>query len=776
MNRGLGGVVTVSKRALLNGALAAAVLAASPALAQAPSPPTPPSSQAPSSASPNAEPPVSAAGSSAVGEVVVTAQRREQSAQKVSIALTPITPETLADHGAIRVYDLQYIVPSLQVTPQFGSGQPAFTIRGVGFDDYASNNAPTVGEYIDGVAYPIPALTQGQIFDVARVEVLRGPQGTLYGRNSTGGAINIISNKPTDTPSSGVDLEYGRYDTFRSDAFVSGPIDDQLSARISGAYNEGGAWQHDRTTGESLNSADNGAGRLLLDYKPNSDLNFELNLHGARDAGDAQGLYLITPLKTVDGLTTLQPADADHTATGWGTSPQFAKEIGISPDTKPFHHVASWGGSLDTEYQLPFAQLTNLASYDGINRKEYDNFDASETAHADVFFDSRAAVYADELRLASYTAEPFRWLTGFYYSHEHLNEVYRSGFTDSLGLDAYTPYTQDADTYAIFGQVERAITSKLNLVAGLREEHEVRRLREFNTVGLFPSGATAPFTEPDQSRRTSFTKPSGRVALEYTLQPSVLAYVSFSRGVKSGGFTAYNTTSPNGAGLTPFKPETLLDYEGGVKSEFLDHRLRLNGSVYYYDYRNEQVQSEIVDPQFGPIGKIVNAPRAHIYGGEVEATYRPVQALTLTQSVGYAFGRYDFFQDVNGDTGSPGSYAPTFTNRRGQYLPNPKLTLNGSAAYRQPVASQYVADLEIDYSYRSKYFSTFGPLYNVAPYALVDANLTLTPRNGPWSVGLFGRNILNRTYDITRNFFLPFDNIGAAGEPATYGVRASLRY
>ena len=336
-----------------------------------------------------------------VPEVVVTSQRREQSAQKVSIALTPVSPETLAEHGAIRAYDLQYIVPSLQVTPQFGSGQPAFTIRGVGFDDYASNNAPTVGEYIDGVAYPISAMTQGQIFDVQRVEVLRGPQGTLYGRNSTGGAINILSNKPTDVFSTGVDLEYGRYDTFRSDAFVSGPLTDQVSVRIAGAYNEGGAWQHDRVTGESLDSADNGAGRILVDYKANEDLKFELNLHGARDAGDGQGLYLITPLTTPSGVI---PADTDHTATGFGTSPQFAREIGISPDAKPFHDTGSWGTSLDTEWKLPFAQLSDLASYDGINRKEYDNFDASETPNADVYFDTRAGVYADELRLASYTA------------------------------------------------------------------------------------------------------------------------------------------------------------------------------------------------------------------------------------------------------------------------------------------------------------------------------------------------------------------------------------
>ena len=368
-------------------------------------------------------------------------------------------------------------------------------------------------------------------------------------------------------------------------------------------------------------------------------------------------------------------------------------------------------------------------------------------------------------------------MVGGYYSHEHLNEVYRSGFLDSFGLDAYTPYAQDADTYALFGQVERALTSRLNLVAGLREEHEVRRLRDFTTLGLLPNGATLALTAADQSRTTSFTKPSGRVALEYTVAPAVLTYISFSRGVKSGGFTAYNTTDATGIGTEPFKPETLLDYEAGLKSEFLDHRLRLNGSVFYYDYRNEQVQSSIVDPEFGQIGKIVNAPRSHIDGGELEATYRPIQALTFTQSVGYAAGRYDTFEDVGGETRSAaGLFSPILINRKGQSLSNPKLTLTGSASYRHAVTSNYMAELAIDYAYRSKYFSAFGPLYNVAPYALADANLTFTPRAGPWAVSLFGRNIFNRTYDITRNFFVGGDNVGAAGEPATYGVRASLRY
>ncbi|MGZ8362446.1 MAG: TonB-dependent receptor plug domain-containing protein, partial [Caulobacteraceae bacterium] len=195
-------------------------------------------------------------GGTSVEELVVTAQRREQLAQDVGIALSVLTGDDLEKQGITRVNDLQNATPNLEVEPAFGSGQPQFRIRGVGFQDYAANNSPTVGVYVNEVAYPIPVMTQGMLFDIDRVEILRGPQGTLYGRNTTGGAINFITGRPTAEFHAGLSGEYGTFDLFRAEGFISGPIAPTLSGRLAFGLEQGGAFQYNRVTGESLGDAD----------------------------------------------------------------------------------------------------------------------------------------------------------------------------------------------------------------------------------------------------------------------------------------------------------------------------------------------------------------------------------------------------------------------------------------------------------------------------------------------------------------------------------------
>ena len=715
-----------------------------------------------------------AAAQQGVETITVTAQRRAESVQEVPIAVTALTAQTLAEHGVSTVNDLQYLVPSFEATPQFGSGQPGFRIRGVGFDDYASNNTPTVGVYVDEIAYPIPAMTQGVLFDIERAEVLRGPQGTLYGRNTTGGAVNFITEKPTDSFTAGGDITFGRYDDTRIDAYASGPIDDRIKIRIAGTTEQGGAWQHSRDTGQSLGDKDLGALRVITDFDVTSDLKLELDTHWSVDHSDQQGVYLVTPLAIPGGII---PADQDRTATGWGTSPSFAQEIGIAPGQKPFRDNEGWGADLRADQRLPFATLTNLFSYEGFSRREYDDFDGSDTPNADVYFRSRAVVYSDELRLTSLDDAPLKWVGGLYYSNEHLNEVYRSGFDDSFGLNAYTPYSQKAETESAYGQISPKLTDSLSADLGLRVEHETRDLYDFNTFGIVPSGGVLDFTAPNQQRNTSFTEPTGLARLNYKPTEDILVYGSISRGIKSGGFTAYNTTDATGIGTQPFKPEKLWAYEIGVKTSFDQHRIQLNTAGYYYDYSDQQVQSSIVDPVYGQIGKIVNAPKSEILGLESELTWRPIQNLQIGQSIGYSRGWYDEFLDVGGAVQDPTTklFTPIYVNRSGQSLDAPKLTYGGSVSYTW-IQQGYAIEPGFDYSYRSTYFSHFGPLYNVASYWLADARVSLTPDDGPWSLTLWGRNIFNQRYDITRNFFVAGDNIGVAGEPATYGATVSVKF
>src|SRR3984893_4706848 len=216
-------------------------------------------------------------------EVVVTAQRREESAQGVGIAMSVLSGQSLAEKSISYVNDLQNAVPSLQVEPAFGSSQPQFRLRGVGFIDYTSNNTSPVGVSLDGVAFALPIQTQGQLFDIDRVEVLRGPQGTLYGRNTTGGEINFISNRPTVETHAGFSLEYGSHNEVNAQGFVSGSIADGLLGRLSVATEQGGAWQRNRVTGQSLGDKDKVAVRAQLQWEPGEGFNFRLGVHWAQD-------------------------------------------------------------------------------------------------------------------------------------------------------------------------------------------------------------------------------------------------------------------------------------------------------------------------------------------------------------------------------------------------------------------------------------------------------------------------------------------------------------
>ena len=219
----------------------------------------------------------------ALASVTVTAQRHEESAQDIGLAVTALSGEALQEKGVTNVNQLQNYVPNLDIAPQYGSGNPLFRIRGVGLKDYGSNNTSTVGVYLDQVALPYPIQTQGQLFDLERVEVLRGPQGTLYGRNSTAGAINFITNKPTRELHGGITTNYGSYDAGSVEGFISGPFSDTLRGRLAFITEQGGAWQDNRDTGQSLGDKDTTSLRGQLDWDASDAINFNLSVHGGKD-------------------------------------------------------------------------------------------------------------------------------------------------------------------------------------------------------------------------------------------------------------------------------------------------------------------------------------------------------------------------------------------------------------------------------------------------------------------------------------------------------------
>ncbi len=709
--------------------------------------------------------------------ITVTARRRAQSPQDVGVALNVFSGAELIAQGVDTVNGLENLAPNLEIESQFGSGQPSFSIRGVGFRDYATNNAPTVGVYVDDVAYPVPVMTQGVLFDVERVEVLRGPQGVLYGRNTTGGAIKVVSNRPTDDLAAGLDVEGGRFGRVEAEGFVSGPLADAVRLRISGATAHGGAWQVNRETGEEIGDAEQYALRGLAEIDLASNVEALVNLHGFIDKSDGLGLQLFND--SAFGPT----AHAGRRETSFGSSQAFADLAGIDPGAAPFRDNEGWGGSLTLAADLGAVELTYIGAYDDLNRKEFNDFDALAIGAAGVYFESSVDVMSHEARAQGEAAAGrLRWVGGVFYSQEDLNEVYQSDFVASFGpgFAVSTPYRQEVRTAAVYLHADFDLTDAVTFVGGVRYEDEARELRDLGTfsVGTGPLNFANGTVDGSLEDRDLDSDPvTGKAAIEITPAEDILIYVSYSRGFKSGGFTAYNTLNPTA--IDPFRPETLNAFEAGFKSTLAQGAVTLNGAAFYYDYTDQQVQSAIFDAGTNAVvGRIVNAPESEIYGGELELVWRAADWLTLGQTFGYQAGEFTAFTDLDIAASIAAGAAETI-DRAGQDLGFPNISYQGFIAAERALAGGWRASARFDYSYRDDLaLPLLGPAFTVDSYWLANAEIAVGPDDGRWSLALWGRNILNADYDETRNFFIasPAADVAAPGLPATYGARVSLRY
>ena len=706
-----------------------------------------------------------AAETQTLDRVEVTAQRRAESAQDVGIALSVLSGDELRARGVNRVDRLQEQVPSLEVEPAFGSGQAQFRIRGIGFQDYGANNASPVGVYVDEVGFAFPVQTQGLLFDLERVEVLRGPQGTLYGKNTTAGAVNLLSRRPTRQAEGGFSVGVGSHAAVQAQGYLSGPLADGVRGRLSLASERGGAWQHNRLTGEKLGDqrVDAVRGQIEADLTP--QLQARLIVSHNQDRSDVQGLYVFTPR-----THTSQAADSDATATGWGLQPDFAQLAGVSPAARPSRDNAATNVSLSLDWNLGATRLTSITAHQRFTRRELADWDGTAVNHSDVFWQDRARVTTQELRLASAAGAPLPWVLGAYFSRERLDEDWLTDFRHDYGLITRTRYGQDGRTRAVFGQTDVPLAPQWTLVAGLRAERETRSVHDFSTgttpvvPGLGVSGAAASLTG---------THASGRLALQFKPEAGTLLYASLSRGLKSGGITAHNTF--NTLALTPFQPEKLVALEAGVKAD-IGRQLRINAAVFHYDYRDQQFQDVTTSPTGALIGKIINIARSRLDGGEVELQWRPVAGLTVGQSLGYKHGT---FKDFN---------SPLLGNLSGHSQFFPKLSYGGSVAYAWTAGG---LDLKAaaDCSYRARYPSWLnrlnvdgGSIYDIPAYWLANARLEVAPSNSPWQATIGVRNLFDRRYDLTRNFFgnRPSTaddlNVAAAGQPRTWTATVSYVY
>lgn len=578
--------------------------------------------------------------SGATQEIVVTAQRREQSLLKVPLAISVVGNETLQSKGISASSELASAVPNLQVSSPF-SIIPNFTMRGVGVgNEYNANQASPVGVYIDD-AYVASRASQGlQIFDLDRVEVLRGPQGTLYGRNTTGGAINFITRSPKLSGNNGfVELGYGNADDRQAQAAVEVTlVEDQMGIRVAGTYEKNDGLIRNVVPGTPKpNSTDSLSGRVTLRIKPGDGaVDIRLKAFAARSDGTQVGVHGITAARaglgffeTAHGIVSKQPMRAQ--------GGQANVKINVSD-------------------RVTLTSVTSLQSGKSFVVQEADG------APAAVLYDdlrSKTREFNQELRL-NYDMDGLHLVGGAYYGSDRnkTNNLFNIGGTTGF----VQSFVQHRKSYAAFAQGDFNITSDLVLTAGIRYTRDKSRYEDGKAFFVVLPFEAGPVTQVLQTvsgsdlpvSRRCVTKPdnsvnlcdsesavTGKIGLSYTLSDGTLLFASASKGYRSGAVNGGGFTSARG--IFYVAPEKVNAFEAGFKGRYFDNALTASVSAFYYDYTNQQLQdlrqeNTIVGP--APVSFLLNAPKSEIYGLEGEFQLRASSSLTLNASIGYLHATY----------------------------------------------------------------------------------------------------------------------------------------
>ena len=724
-----------------------------------------------------------------IEEIIVTAQKRAQNIQTVPIAISALDGETLKELGIKSSDEIAEFVSDLQIALPAGKGnQPIIAIRGVGLNDTNTNNAGPNGVYVDEVYMSAPASQTFQTFDLDRIEVLKGPQGTLYGRNTTGGAINYISAKPTDDPFALAHVSYGSFNTYQIDGVVSGPIADQVNGRLAFVHDAADGYGENLLNGKATNGANDFAWRGLIEAKPGDDLTLLFNLHGGRvDTRPTE----YRQLGTLKGFSQCPDANilAGDCTDLYGYKAPRGFYVGNYNRDQNLK-VDSYGASVRADYVLGTVTLTSLTAFESSNKFHPEDTDAEPNRLLEIDFGVKSDSYTQEFRMAG-GDESFHWLGGLYYLREDLTQnqraaalldldkIYFPGAGDGNALIGTGHSTQLTDAYAGYGQADYEVLERTHLTLGARYTYE---RKSFDTYALLSTetNGTFPAPRPLYAAREQLTNgaASWRAALDYRLTRQVMAYASVSTGFKSGGLNGgILSTNPIDAlhQLEPIRPETVTAYEAGFKSDLFDKRLRLNGAGFYYDYAQMQVYNLIPAAAVGglPVAVLNNAPTATIDGVELETDAQPLRALNTRLNVGMLDTRMGHFI-----SGAGTSDVEDFTGHR---LPlAPKFTAETIIEYVIALPSEDQVKTETSVSYRSKQFFDVrnDPLLVQTGYWLVNARVAYATSDGRWEFAGFGKNLsatqyLNYAVNLSSPFGLLQEVVGA---PRSGGVEVTLRY
>jgi len=686
-------------------------------------------------------------------EVTVTAQKREQSLQDVGVSVTAFTGEQISALGLTNSKDIAAQTPNLMFIDHGTSAINLVNIRGVSQNDFSSHQEAPNAVYVDQAYVSIIPAQSFALLDLERVEVLRGPQGTLYGRNATGGLVHYLSKKPTEEFDAFFDVTMGEYSRKRVEGAVGGALGSVARGRFSVLWEEHDGWL-ENTVGEDQNNADDLTLRGQLAFDLNDDA--ELLLSATYGEADRSQSYLHSSNGfNADGLEIDLPRDVDFYGTGPGADPSgYRRDVGffdVEVDTEGRYEPTYANLNAILTWDLGEVTLTSVTNYQDFDLDYLEDSDASPRLGLNIGSEQKINQFSQEIRFSGET-ETIRWLAGGYYLNidgdYNLNTDGELGYLDDLfsvfgvinpgDLDGggtlrdlglfdtlANQWSLETTSWAVFGQAEFDLSESLTLISGLRwtdDEKEYTYLsREFyagfetTDIPELQVWGTTDFDD-DQSESDW----SGKLQLDWRINDDVLAYIGSSRGIKAGSFNAPIT----GGDVSSFGQETLTSYEAGIKSTLADGKVRFNTSVFYYDYKDYQGFT------FEALAtRIVNLD-ATSQGAEFEFTWSPGGGWDVL------LGASLLDTEVKEVTLPSGRMTDT-------ELPMaPRYTINGLVRKAWELGGHELA-VQVDFNHTDGYYSDVlnNPSAEIDSYTITNLRLSYGRLDGRWEVALLGRNL-----------------------------------
>ena len=687
--------------------------------------------------------------------IVVTAQKRKQDLQEVPLAVTTVAGEALEASGVVDTTRLNVVAPALNIRVTNSNFSPS--IRGVGTAGINVENP--VSLYIDGVYYASQREGLRDLHDIEQVAVLKGPQGTLFGRNATGGVIQITTKSPSHTFGGELGASIDQYATLRSHAYVTGGLSDTVAASLSGTYaTQGEGWGDNLTTGKDT-------------YK--IDYNWSLRGQLLIDIGETTQARLIADYgRRADNMATyFRPFPGTKLLLPGFTIPTNIYDSIVNFD--PRSTLRGGGASLTLDHDFDFAKFTSITAYrDSTGAFRLD----ADATPLSVFHvrspDTRNFSFSQELQLTSPDASSVNWAVGAYYFYNrnrarNFAQIFGGPFAPlPTSVNEQQIYGREtSESIAPFGQVDFEILPRTRLTLGARWTYEKREFVSRRS-NLLNNGQLIPVVVPFDGASITVKKPTWRIALDHRFSENVLGYAYYSRGFKSGGFNILNPANP------PYDTEQLDAYEVGLKTELFDHALRLNAAGFYYDYANIQVLQFIGGAQV-----TVNGPKAKIYGLDVDFQARLAKGLSLRGGLVWLNDKFIDFPNALVSTPLPNGGAALMPgDASGNQLPNAQ-RFNATLAvdYRTEVSFGELA-FNLTESHNGAFYFEPDNRLRQGAYDLVNGSVTWTSNGGDLSLSLFVQNLLDeevRTHATT----IPFGYMSTQFlAPRIYGASATFRF